>query len=174
VFLLKTVDRLDLHYIATCRAQVIPRNDLPGNFLEEAPQFANWAGKYTLPTTPETLGEDPRNRDDLRRCLLRSGFVLPEPRYRLPLFAFCLSESELNTLFHVGATAFYGAFCPGLITALVLYPPLFSHLGQIAYREGLLTNALGLAAFLIAVVVHTLDVATSVFGVGFHSLRLKP
>lgn len=89
-------------------------------------------------------------------------------------FAFCLSESELNTLFHVGATAFYGAFCPGLITALVLYPPLLSHLGQLAYREGLLTNALGLAAFLIAVVVHTLDVATSVFGVGFHSLRLKP
>lgn len=77
-------------------------------------------------------------------------------------------------MFHVGATAFYGAFCPGLITALVLYPPLFSHLGQLAYREGLLTNALGLAAFLIAVVVHTLDVATSVFGVGFHSLRLKP
>jgi hypothetical protein len=49
-----------------------------------------------------------------------------------------------------------------------------SHLGQLAYRGGLLTNALGLAAFLIAVVIHAPDVDTSVFGVGFHSFRLKP
>jgi hypothetical protein len=63
------------------------------------------------------------------------------------------------------ATAFSGVYCPGLITALVLYPPLFWHLSQFAYREGLLTNTLGVVAFLIAVVIHAVDVATSVFGV---------
>ena len=42
--------------------------------------------------------------------------------------------------------------------------PLFC-LSQIAYREGLLTNALGVVGFLIAAVIHTMDVTTSVFGV---------
>jgi hypothetical protein len=50
-----------------------------------------------------------------------------------------------------------------LITALVLYPPLFWYLSQITYREGLLTNTLGLVALLIAVVIHT-DVAMCAFG----------
>ena len=77
-------------------------------------------------------------------------------------FALCFSESVLNGLFHVGATALSGVYCPGLITALVLYPPLFWYLSQVAYREGLLTNTLGVVAFLIAVVIHTVDVATSV------------
>lgn len=80
-----------------------------------------------------------------------------------------MSESVLNSLFHVGATALSGVYCPGLITALLLYPPLFWHLSQLAYRDGLLTNTLGLVAFSIAVVIHTMDVATSVFGVKLHS-----
>jgi len=70
----------------------------------------------------------------------------------------------------VGATAFSGVYCPGLITALVLYPPLFWYLSQITYREGLLTNTLGLVALLIAVLIHT-DVAMSVFGLKLQSHR---
>jgi hypothetical protein len=45
------------------------------------------------------------------------------------------------------------------------------HLSQIVYREGLLTNPLGVVGFLIAVVIHTVDVATSVFGVKLQSHR---
>ena len=63
-------------------------------------------------------------------------------------FALCFSESVLNGLFHVGAAVFSGVYCPGLITALVLYPPLFWYLSQVAHREGLLTNTLGVVAFL--------------------------
>jgi len=77
----------------------------------------------------------------------------------------------LNGLFHVGATAVSGVYCPGLITALVLYAPLFWYLSQIAYREHLLTNTLGVVAFLIAAVIHTMDVAASVFGVKLQSDR---
>jgi len=84
-------------------------------------------------------------------------------------FALCFSKSVLNGLFHVGATAFSGVYCPGLITALVLYPPLFWYLSQVAYREGLLTNTVGAVAFLIAVAIHAVDVATSVFGVKLQS-----
>jgi hypothetical protein len=42
--------------------------------------------------------------------------------------------------------SFSGVYCPGLITALVLYPPLFCYLSQITHREGLMTNTLGLVA----------------------------
>jgi len=86
-------------------------------------------------------------------------------------FALCFSESVLNGLFHVGATAFSGGYCPGLITALVLYLPLFWYPSEIAYRERLLTNTLGLVAFLIAAVIHIMDVAASVFGVKLQSDR---
>jgi len=136
------------------------------HFLEEAPHFANWASKYALPSY---------TRQRWRRihglgmvfaiafCALAS--IFSNPHVVFFFFALCLSESVLNSLFHVGATAVSGVYCPGLITALVLYPPLFWYLSQLAYREGLLTNTLGLVAFLIAVVIHTVDVATSVFGV---------
>lgn len=84
-------------------------------------------------------------------------------------FALCFVESIFDSLFHAGATAFFGVYCPGLITALVLYPPLFWYLSSIAYREGLLTDVVGLLAFAIAGVIHAFDVATSVFGVGTNS-----
>jgi hypothetical protein len=71
----------------------------------------------------------------------------------------------------VGATAFSGVYCPGLITALVLCPPLFLNLSQITHREGLLSNTLGVVALLIAVVIHTVDVAMSVFGLKLQSHR---
>ena len=69
--------------------------------------------------------------------------VFPNRAVASLFFALCFSESVLNGLFHVGATALSGVYCPGLITALVLYPPLFWYLSQVAYRGGLLTNTLG-------------------------------
>lgn len=142
------------------------------HFLEEAPHFADWASKYTLPIY---------NHQRWRRihglgmvlaiafCALAS--IFPNRYVVFLFFALCLSESVLNSLFHVGATAFSGVYCPGLITALLVYPPLYWYLSQLAYRDGLLTNTLGLIAFLIAVVIHTVDVATSVFGVTLHTHR---
>ena len=86
-------------------------------------------------------------------------------------FALCFSESIFNSLFHAGATAIFGVYCPGLITALVLYPPLLWYLSSTAYHEGLLTRALGFLAFAIAGVIHGIEVAVSVFGVGRNSFR---
>ena len=142
------------------------------HFLEEAPHFADWASKYALPGY---------TRQRWRRihglgmvfaiafCSLAS--IFPNRFVVFLFFALCLSESVLNSLFHVGATAFSGVYCPGLITALLVYPPLYWYLRQHAYRDGLLSNTLGVVAFLIAVVIHTADVATSVFGVKFQSHR---
>lgn len=136
------------------------------HFLEEAPHFADWAVRYAL------IGYTHQRWRRIHGigivfvvafCGLASMF--PNRAVVFLFFALCFSESVLNGLFHVGATALSGVYCPGLITALILYLPLFWYISQVAYREGVLTNTLGVVAFLIAVVIHTVDVATSVFGV---------
>jgi hypothetical protein len=142
------------------------------HFLEEAPHFADWASKYALPSYTRQRWRRIHGLGMLFTiafCALASMF--PNRAVVFLFFALCFSESVLNGLFHVGGTAFSGIYCPGLITALVLYPLLFWYLSELAYREGLLTNTLGLVAFLIAMVVHTVDVATSVFGVKLQSHR---
>jgi hypothetical protein len=142
------------------------------HFLEEAPHFADWAGKYAWPGYTHQRWRRIHGLG-MVFAIAFSGLasMFPNRVVVFLFFALCFSESLLNGLFHVGATALSGVYCPGLITALVLYPPLFRHLSQVAYREGLLTNTLGVLAFLIAVVIHTVDVATSVFGVKLQSHR---
>jgi Protein of unknown function with HXXEE motif len=140
------------------------------HFLEEAPRFADWAGKYAWPGYTHQRWRRIHGLGmvfAIAFCGLASMF--PNRAVVFLFFALCFSESVLNGLFHVGATAFSGVYCPGLITALVLYPPLFWYLSQAAYREGLMTNTLGAVGFLIAVAIHAVDVATSVFGVKLQS-----
>jgi hypothetical protein len=142
------------------------------HFLEEAPHFANWASKYALPSYTRQRWRRIHGLGMLFAiafCELAS--IFPNRYVVFLFFALCLSESVLNTLFHVGATAFSGVYCPGLITALVLYPPLFWYLSEIAHREGLLTNTLGLVAFLIAGAIHAIDVATTVFGLRYAAFK---
>ncbi|HYU45310.1 MAG TPA: HXXEE domain-containing protein [Terriglobales bacterium] len=142
------------------------------HFLEEAPHFADWASRYALPGYTHQRWRRIHGLGmvfAIAFCALAS--IFPNRFVVFLFFALCLSESVLNSLFHVGATAFSGVYCPGLITALLVYPPLYWYLSQLAYREGLLTNTLGVVAFLIAVVIHTVDVAMSVFGVKLQSHR---
>jgi Na+/H+ antiporter NhaC len=68
-----------------------------------------------------------------------------------------------HSFFHAGATAYFGAYCPGLITALTIYPPLFVWLSRLAFSEGQLTNRLGWISFALAGVVHAADVSRNVF-----------
>jgi hypothetical protein len=68
-----------------------------------------------------------------------------------------------NIFFHAGATAAFGAYCPGLLTALTVYPSLFYFISRLAFSEGLLTNRLGWISFVIAGVVHAADVSRNVF-----------
>ncbi len=96
------------------------------HFLEEAPHFADWAGKYAL--TGYTHQRWRRIHGlgmvfAVAFCGLASMF--PNRAVVFLFFALCFSESVLNGLFHVGATALSGVYCPDLITALVLYPPCF-------------------------------------------------
>jgi hypothetical protein len=136
------------------------------HFIEEAPHFADWASKYAFPSYTRQRWRRIHGLGlvfTIAFCALVS--IFPNRSVVFLFFALCFSESVLNGLFHVGATAVSGVYCPGLVTALVLYAPLFWYLSQIAYREHLLTDSLGVVAFLIAAVIHTMDVAANVFGV---------
>lgn len=70
-----------------------------------------------------------------------------------------------NILFHAGATAAFGAYSPGLLTALTLYPQVFYIGSRRAFREGLLTIRTATISFALAGMVHAADVSHNVFKV---------
>jgi hypothetical protein len=79
-------------------------------------------------------------------------------------FAFMFAPAVFwNVFFHAGATAYFGVYCPGVITAVVIYLPLFALTSLKAVKERLLTNGAGLIALSVAGVFHTLEVGHNVF-----------
>ena len=61
------------------------------------------------------------------------------------------------------ATVKYRTYCPGVITAALLYPPVIYLLTQSAWREGLLSPSAWVATVLIAGVFHFCEVGHDVF-----------
>ena len=68
-----------------------------------------------------------------------------------------------NTLFHAGVTVITREYCPGLVTALILYLPLFFFISSLALSEGLLNAGTLSASLVIAGVFHTWEVEHNVF-----------
>ena len=138
------------------------------HILEEAPQFTAWARRYTSPRFTQA--------DFVRNNLM--GFVIgivlcsvvwffPNRTTIFLLFVFGLNQSLLNGLFHLGTTAAYGVYSPGLITSVTLYPALFYYLSRVAYQQGLMSTREGVAALALAAVIHSIVVAEQVYFVKF-------
>ena len=132
--------------------------------LEEAPQFAAWVNRYASPMF--TRGDFIRNNAlgmamGVAGCLLLR-FFLTRPMVFV-FYVAVLTQCFYNTFFHVATTAAFGVYSPGVITSLVLYPPLFYHLTRLAYREGLLSNQLGITAMVMGAAIHSGVVARQVF-----------
>lgn len=135
--------------------------------LEEVRQFTNWAQAYASPqfTFREYL--------TLHLAGIVAAFVaaavlsfFPHRLFVFLFFTFMLTPGMFyNIFFHAGATAYFGVYCPGLLTALAIYTPLFFWLSHLAYRERLLTNRLGWISFVLASLVHVADVSHNVFKV---------
>ena len=68
-----------------------------------------------------------------------------------------------NVFFHVGATAVFGLYSPGLLTAITIYPVTFFVVGRQALREHLLTSRGAITSFLLAGLFHAADVSHNVF-----------
>ena len=90
--------------------------------------------------------------------------VLPYRWLVWVFFAFVFTPAVFfKALFHAGATAICGVYCPGLLTALAVYPPMYYYLSRLAYREGLLSGRGGLWALAVAGVFHAAEVSHNVF-----------
>ncbi len=133
--------------------------------LEEWPQFSAWAMKYASArfTRHEYI------------VIHLAGVIIailfptliwffPNKLVVFSFFALVFTPSVFyNALFHAGATAAFRVYCPGLLTALTVYPALFYFVSRLAYHEGLLTNGIGIFAFVLAGVIHTAEVGHNVF-----------
>ncbi|HEU5235657.1 MAG TPA: HXXEE domain-containing protein [Pyrinomonadaceae bacterium] len=135
--------------------------------LEELPQFTNWARRYA------SAGFTMRDYLAIHLSGIVVAFIaslvirwFPNRAVIFVFFTLIFTPAVcFNILFHAGATAAFGAYCPGLLTALTLYPPLFYVISRRAFREGLLTNRVAVVSFALAGLFHAADVSHNVFKV---------
>ena len=79
-------------------------------------------------------------------------------------FAFVFTPGVLfNTLFYVGASVLTRSYCPGAITAVAIYLPLFAVITALAYRKGLLDMGALIATLVLAGAFHAWAVGHNVF-----------
>ena len=133
--------------------------------LEELPRFTAWAMRYANPgftmrdyLTVHLTGIVVSVAAPLVISYFSNRFVV------FVFFAFVLTPAAFfNILFHAGATVVFGVYCPGLITALTVYPVVWLLLSRSALREKLLSLPLALVSGGVAGLFHFADVSHNVF-----------
>ena len=134
------------------------------HFLEEAPGFTRWAQRFAPPRyTVSSWARVHSIGLAYAIAFVAAVALFLNPLVAFLFFPFCFSETVFNAVFHLGATLRFGTYCPGLATALALYPALFWYVSRVAFQEGLLTWTGWLTAFAIAAPIHLFDVAKNVF-----------
>ena len=132
--------------------------------LEEWPRFTGWA----------RLHASARSRSAITVCYatgiavsLLSALIVsqfPNRHVVFIFFAFVFTPAVLfNTLFHICASVLTRSYCPGAITAVAIYLPLFAMLTALAYREGLRDMGALIATLVLAGVFHAGEVGHNVF-----------
>jgi hypothetical protein len=76
---------------------------------------------------------------------------------------FFLPAMFWNVLFHAGAAVLFRAYCPGLVTAVCIYPPVVYVVTRRAFGDGLLNAESGSVALVIAGAFHLWEVGHNVF-----------
>ena len=64
-----------------------------------------------------------------------------------------------NMVFHVAASILYRSYCLGIVTAVLLFPPLFWYLT----RDLPFDSRAGMLAMVIGAILHATDLATTTF-----------
>ena len=135
--------------------------------LEELPRFTTWAREYASPTFTF------REYLTIHVAGIIGAFIAAALLYFFPnkvlvflFFAFTFTPAIFfNVFFHAGATVYFRAYCPGLVSALILYLPLFFFVSQRALNEGLISGKLMIVSFIVAGFFHTAEVGHNVFKV---------
>ena len=102
--------------------------------LEEWPRFTSWAQRYASALYSQ------RDYDAIHIAGIVSSVIFATIVSLFPIsavvfvfFAFVLAPGLFfNTLFHAGGTVVTRQYCPGVITALTLYLPVFLFLCRLA------------------------------------------
>ena len=133
--------------------------------IEELPRFTAWAMHYASPNF--TM------RDYLAVHLTGIVVAVAAPvaisyfSNRLIVFIFFTfvftPAAFFNIVFHAGATVAFGVYCPGLITALTVYPIVWFLVSRSALREKLLPRPLAVVSLAVAGLFHLADVSHNVF-----------
>jgi hypothetical protein len=132
---------------------------------EEWPRFTGWAKEHAS----RQFTQRDYNAVHIAGILISAlsaaiVSLFPHSAVVFLFFAFVFAPSVFfNTLFHAGASLLTRTYCPGVITALLIYVPLFVLLTERAYRESLLTPGAIAATLLLAGVFHTWEVGHNVF-----------
>jgi hypothetical protein len=133
--------------------------------LEEAPGFTDWVNRYAS----ERYSSHDFIRNNALGSLLTAGATLVVTRTsnRTVFFVFysaILTQQALwNTAFHVGSTAGFAAYSPGLVSSVLLFVPVWWQLTRLALREGLISRRGVAVATLIGGLIHAAVVAEQVF-----------
>lgn len=133
--------------------------------LEEVRQFTAWANRYASPQFT-FQGYLKIHLAGIVAAFLAATVIwfFPNRAVVFLFFTFIFTPGIFyNTLFHAGATAWFGVYCPGLLTTMTLYLPLYYLVSTLAYREGLLDNKVGWISFVIAGIFHTAEVGHNLF-----------
>lgn len=137
--------------------------------VEEAPGFTDWVNRYAS----ERYASDDFVRNNALGLLLTTGATLVVTRTsnRTVFFVFysaILTQQALwNTVFHIGSTAGFSAYSPGLVTSVLLFVPVWWKLTRLALNEGLISRRGVAVATLIGGLIHGAVVARQVFFVEF-------
>jgi len=133
--------------------------------LEELPRFTTWAMRYASPSF--TM------RDYLTVHLTGIAVAVAAPlvisRFSnrfivFVFFTFIFTPAAFfNIVFHAGATIVFGVYCPGLITALTVYPVVWFLMSRSALHEKLLSLPLVFVSLAVGGLFHLADVSHNVF-----------
>ena len=133
--------------------------------LEEFPNFTAWAQRYASPAY--TMREYLIVHAFGLLVAMVSAVIVSFTNHRVLIFIFFTfiftPAAFFNIFFHAGATVAFRAYCPGVITALFIYTPLYLAITRLMLREQLLTHRMAVVSLLIAGIVHAADVSHNVF-----------
>lgn len=133
--------------------------------LEQLPHFTGWARRYANASL--TMRDYLVVHVTGVVVAVAAPFIIKHFPNRVVIFLFFTfiftPAVFFNIIFHAGATAVFGTYSPGLLTALTIYPVTFILVGRQALREHLISSRAATISFLLAGLFHTADVSHNIF-----------
>ncbi len=131
---------------------------------EELPRFTAWTNRYA--SARYTFREYLTTHAAGIIGAFMAAIVIPFFSNKILIFGFFTFRFApgmfFKIFFHAGATFAFRAYCPGLLSALIVYPPTVWLVTKRALAEGFLSSKALLASFILAGFFHATEVSRNV------------